>query len=416
MGYEQLTFDDFDPDVRYRGCRLQTWYRIDEPVMDLEDRLIEEYGGNYDFIEFYGEEEDEPPIEQEWGDSDFYFRGGTVNLGDEVSIELAQNRLSDGNYKLACAIEAAEKMETRDVLSDVIKPIANEYKIETQDGPVDSISENPDVGWDDIVLPEDVQETVEYDVLRPFFYPELREAVGLDPVKGVMLEGQPGVGKTLLAKVVASEYDANFYNVSSADLLTKWYGESSTNVKKIFNQAREDDGSSVIFIDEADDLFRNRNDDTHEATQRVVNTFLGEMDGFEDMDDVLVMGATNRYDALDPAAVRPGRFTECITIPEPGHEERRDILKVHTREGRFAMNIDYDELAERTAGYVGADLKGLADYARKSALRRIDTDGRSGGEHELLAKTVQVTPDDFERAFEKMAEESVEGPEADMFA
>ncbi len=424
MGTEQRTFNDFfdgfpapaddmKSGVVYDSVRTETTYRVSDPVPDITEQVIDAYDTEYDCIELYGEDEDDPLLEKADGNNGFYLSEGTIDMDDEIRIELKHRKLRDGDYHLHCGVEAPTKEDTYAVVTDVIKPAVTDYVTQKSEIIVEDIAERPDVGWEDIVLPGDVRERMEHDVLTPFFYPELRDTVGLDGVNGVMLEGEPGVGKTLLAKVVASEYDAEFYDVSASDLLTKWYGESNKNVGKLFEQIRDTDNQSIVFLDEADSLLRYR-DGAHEATERVVNEFLGQMDGFEDTEDILFLGATNRYDALDPAAVRPGRFTECITIPEPDYEGRKDILKVHTRDGTFSDNINYDELARRTDGYVGADLKALADHARTAALPDMDMEALGEDEFKLLVQGITVTPDDFESALERMRDET-DDPSGPMF-
>ena len=228
----------------------------------------------------------------------------------------------------------------------------------------------PDVGWDDIGGLEQVKQELRENIQWPLQDPEAFRRLGIRPAKGFLLYGPPGTGKTLLAKAVAREAEANFVATKSSDLLSKWYGESEKQVARLFQRARQV-APTVIFIDEIDSLAPRRGGSLGEpaVTERVVNTLLGELDGLEERQGIVVIAATNRPNLLDPALLRPGRFDELFYVPVPGRDGRRTILGIHTAPMAVAADLDLDELADRTRGYTGADLENLARRAGLLALR-----------------------------------------------
>jgi transitional endoplasmic reticulum ATPase len=228
----------------------------------------------------------------------------------------------------------------------------------------------PDVGWDDIGGLEEAKEALREGVELPLKNPEAFERLGIRPAKGFLLFGPPGTGKTLLAKAVARESEANFISAKSSDLLSKWYGESEQQVSRLFTRARQV-APTVIFLDEIDSLAPQRGGGLGEpaVTERVVNTLLAEMDGLEELQGVVVIGATNQPSLLDPALLRPGRFDELIYVPVPNRDGRLRILEIHTRNMPLAPDVDLGELADRTEGFTGADLENLTRRAGLDALR-----------------------------------------------
>ena len=228
----------------------------------------------------------------------------------------------------------------------------------------------PDVGWDDIGGLEEAQRTLREGVELPLKHPVAFERLAIRPAKGFLLYGPPGTGKTLLAKAVARESEANFIAAKSSDLLSKWYGESEQQVSRLFQRARQV-APTVIFIDEIDSLAPQRGGGLGEpaVTERVVNTILAEMDGLEEMEGVVVIGATNRPTLLDPALLRPGRFDELIYVPVPNEAARLRILQILTHKMPLAADVTLETLATRTHGYTGADLSDLARRAGLHALR-----------------------------------------------
>ncbi len=203
----------------------------------------------------------------------------------------------------------------------------------------------------------------------PLRHPELFKRLGIDPPKGVLLYGPPGCGKTLLAKAVANESDANFFAINGPEIMSKFYGESERRLREIFQQAKEK-APSIIFIDEIDAIAPKRSEVTGEVEKRVVAQLLTLLDGLEARGDVIVIAATNMPEVLDPALRRPGRFDREIEIKMPDKEGRKEILQIHTRGMPLADDVDLDKLAEITYGYTGADLAALCREAAMKALRR----------------------------------------------
>lgn len=246
--------------------------------------------------------------------------------------------------------------------------------------------EAPRVRWDDVGGLDDAQMRLKEGVELPLKDPDAFRRIGIRPAKGFLLYGPPGTGKTLLAKAVAREAEANFISTKSSDLLSKWYGESEQQIAKLFARARQV-APTVIFIDELDSLVPARGGGLGEpqVTERVVNTILAEMDGLEELQSVVVIGATNRPNLVDPALLRPGRFDELIYVGVPDEKGRRRILAIQTAKMPLGDDVDLDALAARTQRYTGADLEDLTRRAGLVALRR-----------SLDAKA--VTMDDFEVA------------------
>ncbi|HEY8505980.1 MAG TPA: CDC48 family AAA ATPase [Gemmataceae bacterium] len=228
----------------------------------------------------------------------------------------------------------------------------------------------PNVRWDDVGGLEEAKRALREGVELPLKNPEAFRRVGIRPAKGFLLFGPPGTGKTLLAKAVAREAQANFIASKSSDLLSKWYGESEQQISRLFQRARQV-APTVIFLDEIDSLAPQRGGGLGEpaVTERVVNTLLAEMDGLEELQGVVVIGATNQPYLLDPALLRPGRFDELIYVPVPEKEGRLRILRIHTGRMPLADDVDLEALADRTEGYTGADLEDLVRRAGLHALR-----------------------------------------------
>jgi transitional endoplasmic reticulum ATPase len=257
--------------------------------------------------------------------------------------------------------------------------------------------EVPNVHWDEVggldAVKEELKEAVEW----PLKSPEMFVRLGIRPPRGILLFGPPGTGKTLLAKAVATESEANFITVRGPELLSKWVGESEKGLREIFRKARLA-APVIVFFDEMDALAPRRGmySGTH-VTETVVNQLLTEMDGIEEMKDVVVIGATNRPDIVDPGLLRPGRFDRMIMIPAPDEKSRLAIFKVHTKKMPLAKDVDVEDLAKRTEGFSGADIEGLTREAAMVALRRSKT-------------SKEVTAADFEKALSK-AKPSIEEPE-----
>jgi transitional endoplasmic reticulum ATPase len=231
--------------------------------------------------------------------------------------------------------------------------------------------EAPQVGWDDIGGLDAARDKLREGVELPLKHPEAFRRIGIRPAKGFLLYGPPGTGKTLLAKAAARESQANFIATKSSDLLSKWYGESEQQIARLFARARQV-APTIIFFDELDSLVPARGGGLGEpqVTERVVNTILAEMDGLEELQNVVIIGATNRPNLIDPALLRPGRFDELIYVGTPDTAGRRRILAIHTEGMPLAEDVDLEALARRSERFTGADLEDLVRRAGLHALRR----------------------------------------------
>ena len=248
--------------------------------------------------------------------------------------------------------------------------ITRDTNLVVKEEPVsESIVKVGNVHYEDIGGLEDAKQKIRELVELPIRYPELFERLGIEPPKGVLLYGSPGTGKTLLAKAVANESDANFISISGPELVSKFVGESEEKLREIFKNANEK-APSIIFMDEIDAIAPRREESTNEVERRMVSQMLTLMDGVGQRGQVIVLAATNRPDAIDPALRRPGRFDREIEIGVPGRNARKEILQIHTRNMPM-KDVDIDELANKTHGYTGADLNALVREAAMATLRTI---------------------------------------------
>jgi transitional endoplasmic reticulum ATPase len=257
----------------------------------------------------------------------------------------------------------------------------------------------PAVTYEDIGGIKNVVEKVREMIELPLRHPEIFERLGIDPPKGVLLYGPPGTGKTLLAKAVANESGANFFSISGPEIFSKFYGQTEENLRKIFEDA-EKNAPSIIFIDEIDAIAPKREEVTGEVERRTVSQLLTLMDGLKSRGKVIVIAATNRANALDPALRRAGRFDREIEIPVPDREGRLEIFKIHTRNMPL-KDVDLNWLADITYGYVGADIMALCKEAAMSALRRVLPEIKWKTEEELPKEVIEklvVKKEDFENA------------------
>ncbi|MEK6918035.1 MAG: CDC48 family AAA ATPase [Nanoarchaeota archaeon] len=249
--------------------------------------------------------------------------------------------------------------------------------------------ETPNITWDQVGGLDSVKRELQEAVEWPLKYPETFERMGIRPSRGILLYGPPGTGKTLLAKAVAKESEANFIQVKGPSLLSMWVGKSEEGMRKVFERARQV-APCIIFFDEIDALAGKRGiDNGTKVTERVLNQMLAEMDGLEDLKDVLVIAATNRPDILDPALLRPGRFDKILLVNSANEEGRLKIIEIHTKKMPLAKGVDLKDLAKKTDGYTGADLEALVREAAMLALRE-SKDAK------------QVRPDHFEEALNKV--------------
>ncbi|WP_323677148.1 AAA family ATPase [Halorubellus sp. PRR65] len=246
---------------------------------------------------------------------------------------------------------------------------------EWKEGESDEEEEQSGVTYEDIGGLEDELERVREMIELPLSEPELFQKLNIDPPRGVLLYGPPGTGKTLIAKAVANEVSAEFHTVSGPEIMSKYKGESEERVREVFETARET-APSIVFFDEIDSVAGKRDDDG-DVENRVVAQLLSLMDGLESRGDVVVIGATNRVDDIDPALRRGGRFDREIEIGVPSEVGRREILDVHTRGMPLADDVDLDTLASRTHGFVGADLDVLVSEAAMHAIRNRPAEGEA---------------------------------------
>src|ERR671924_552973 len=257
----------------------------------------------------------------------------------------------------------------------------------------------PQVSYEDIGgLKEEIQKVREM-IELPLRHPEIFEKLGIEAPTGVLLHGPPGTGKTLLAKAVANESNAHFISISGPEIMSKFYGESEARLREIFKEAKEK-APSIIFIDEIDSIAPKREEVTGEVERRVVSQLLSLMDGLEARGKVIVIAATNRPNAIDPALRRPGRFDREIEIKVPDKHGRLEILQIHARNMPLDTDVDQDKVAAVTHGFVGADLEYLCKEAAMKCLRRLLPELNLEDEKlapEVLNKLV-VTMSDFENA------------------
>ncbi len=257
----------------------------------------------------------------------------------------------------------------------------------------------PQVTYEDIGGITDEIRKVRETIELPLRHPEIFEKLGIEAPKGVLLYGPPGTGKTLLAKAVSSESNAHFIPIGGPEIMSKFYGESEAKLREIFKEAKEK-APTIIFIDEIDSIAPKREEVTGEVERRVVSQLLSLMDGLEARGKVIVIAATNRPNALDPALRRPGRFDREIEIKVPDKRGRYEILQIHTRHMPLLQDVDLERLASVSHGFVGADLEYLCKEAAMKTVRRMLPELNLGEERlspETLDKLI-VTGDDFEKA------------------
>merc|ERR1712036_16654 len=261
----------------------------------------------------------------------------------------------------------------------------------------ETVVEVPTVTWDDVGGLENVKRELQELVQYPVEHPEKFLKFGMQPSRGVLFYGPPGCGKTLLAKAIANECQANFISVKGPELLTMWFGESEANVRDIFDKARSA-APCVLFFDELDSIAKSRGGsvgDAVGAADRVINQVLTEMDGMGGKKNVFIIGATNRPDIIDPAILRPGRLDQLIYIPLPDEGSRMAILKSNLRKSPISKEVDLPFLAKMTKGFSGADLTEICQRACKLAIREsIDAEIRREKERQKKGAAMDVDDDE----------------------
>jgi transitional endoplasmic reticulum ATPase len=340
-------------------------------------------------------------------------------LADDVNLdELARRTYGFVGADLAAltresALEAVRRIMPRINLDDEIIPteVLDDLSVELRDfdnalkrvqpsAMREVMVEAPTIRWDDIGGLDESRDRLREGVELPLKHPEAFKRLGIRPARGFLLYGPPGTGKTLLAKATARESEANFIATKSSDLLSKWYGESEQQIARLFARARQV-APTVVFFDEIDSLVPARGGGFGEpqVTERVVNTILAEMDGLDELHNVVVIGATNRPSLIDPALLRPGRFDELIYVGPPDGPGRERILAIHTSGMPLGKDVDLAKLAQRTDLFTGADLEDLVRRAGLTALRRgIDAGEVTMADFEaaLIETRASVTPEMLE--------------------
>lgn len=248
--------------------------------------------------------------------------------------------------------------------------ITDDTEVKVTKEPAKEVRHVPNITYDDVGGLRDAIQKVREMVELPLRHPEIFERLGIEPPKGVLLHGSPGTGKTLLAKAVANESDANFFYVGGPEIISKYVGESEERVRKLFAEAQEN-APSIIFIDEIDAIAPKREEVIGEVEKRMVSQLLTIMDGLKARGEVIVIAATNRPDSLDPALRRPGRFDREIELGVPDKMDREEIITIHTRAMPLEKDVDMKEISAVTHGYTGADLALLTKEAAIKAMRRM---------------------------------------------
>jgi len=304
-----------------------------------------------------------------------------------------QEALTEVTEEMREDLEPDDRVAVNNSLS-IVKSLEDETDVRAR---VMEVEESPSVGYGDIGGIEEQLEEVRETVEMPLKSPDMFDDVGIDPPSGVLLHGPPGTGKTMMAKAVANQTDATFIKMAGSELVHKFIGEGAKLVRDLFELARQHE-PAVIFIDEIDAIAAKRTESKTSGdaeVQRTMMQLLSEMDGFEDRGQISIIAATNRFDMLDRAILRPGRFDRLIEVPKPDAEGREQIFDIHTRGMNLAETVDFESLAEETSEASGADIKAICTEAGMFAIR----DDRS-----------EIVEQDFYDAWEKIQQES-EGDE-----
>jgi proteasome regulatory subunit len=304
-----------------------------------------------------------------------------------------QEALTEVTDELREDLEPGARVAVNNSLS-VVDQLSNETDVRAK---VMQVEESPSVTYEDIGGLEEQLQEVRETVEMPLQSPELFDTVGIQPPSGVLLHGPPGTGKTMMAKAVANQTDATFIKMAGSELVHKFIGEGAKLVRDLFEVAREHE-PAVVFIDEIDAIASKRTDSKTSGdaeVQRTMMQLLSEMDGFEERGEIRIIAATNRFDMLDRAILRPGRFDRLIEVPEPDAVGREQIFRIHTRDMNVADDIDYAELAASVEGVSGADIKAICTEAGMFAIR----DDRT-----------QITMQDLRRAHQKVVSGDEDAP------
>jgi transitional endoplasmic reticulum ATPase len=320
-----------------------------------------------------------------------------------VKNRLMERTLVEGDTTLVMMLGHAIPFTVSKTRPHGIIKVTTETKLIILNEPAPEGKGLPRTTYEDIGgLHEEIQRVREM-VELPLRHPELFQRLGIEPPKGVLLHGPPGCGKTLLARAVANESEANFYSINGPEIMSKFYGESEARLREIFQQAQQN-APSIIFVDELDAIAPKREEVTGEVERRVVAQLLALMDGLSGRGNVIVIGATNRPGALDPALRRPGRFDREIEISVPDKQGRHEVLQIHTRGMPLAEDVDLNKLSAMTHGYTGADLSALSRETAMKALRRYLPQINLEEERipPAVLEKMEVTMDDFVGAYKEV--------------
>ncbi|ELZ34829.1 ATPase AAA [Halogeometricum pallidum JCM 14848] len=325
--------------------------------------------------------------------------GQPVTKGQSIQLPLGFGFMTSSNQSVPVRVASTQPQGTVVITDSTEVQISQKPAEEIHGSGEDGTGEGPSVAYEDIGGLDRELEQVREMIELPMRHPELFKRLGIEPPKGVLLHGPPGTGKTLIAKAVANEIDASFHTISGPEIMSKYYGESEEQLREIFEEA-EESAPAIVFIDEIDSIAPKRGEAGGDVERRVVAQLLSLMDGLDERGEVVVIGATNRVDAIDPALRRGGRFDREIEIGVPDREGRKEILQVHTRSMPTAEDVDLDEYADITHGFVGADVESLAKEAAMNAVRRIrpQLDLESEEIDTEVLESLEVRDDDFKDA------------------
>ncbi|HJL67199.1 MAG TPA: CDC48 family AAA ATPase [Nitrosopumilus sp.] len=308
-------------------------------------------------------------------------------LADE-EIDLDEDKISS---EILQKIQISNE-DFRDALKEVSPSALREVQVQI-----------PDVSWDDVgglnALKEELREAIEW----PIKHKEAFDYIDVESPKGILLHGPPGTGKTLIAKALAKMTESNFISIKGPELLSKWVGESEKGVREIFRKARQA-APCIIFLDEVDALVPRRGSSESHVTESVVSQILTEIDGLEELHNVLIIGATNRLDIVDEALLRPGRFDRIIEVPNPDTKGRQQIFEIHTKKKPLANDVKIEKLVELTVGFSGAEIGAVANRAAIAALKRYV----SGNSQNI--KEIKISQQDLIDAVDKVKPRKKEAP------
>ena len=382
---------DLDPEMTERE-RLEALQQHHADVHSIHDELTSQLKQARERRRQLREEVDHLERENETLKTTSLYIATVEELGEEgVVIKQHGNNqevLTEVTSGMEDRLEAGDRVAVDDSFS-IQRVLDDETDARAQ---AMEVEESPDVAYDQIGGLEEQLQEVREAVEQPLENPEQFRTVGIEPPSGVLLHGPPGTGKTMMAKAVASETDATFIKMAGSELVQKFIGEGARLVRDLFQVATERE-PSIIFIDEIDAIASKRTESKTSGdaeVQRTMMQLLSEMDGFEDRGEIRIIAATNRFDMLDKAILRPGRFDRLIEVPNPDQEGREKILQIHTR-GMSVDDVDFEALARDTDGYSGAEIESVCTEAGMFAIR----DDRT-----------EVRRTDFDEALEKLEEES----------